>query len=127
MTYNCATATFSGKVARIAPTNSSYQGDADKRSWIIWLEVQLKKNRTPVLVRFNTTQAPIPWLINAGRIFVGFEMTVMGQLTSVSIPTQHTDSKQVIHLANAFVPGDDLYYERNTSYTSSASRELAAL
>ena len=123
MTLNLATATFCGKIARIAPANSNYQGHTDEQPWKIWLEVQLQKNKQPVLVHFVTKQAKIPYLINCGRIFVGFEMTVMGQLTSVSIPTQHTDGKQVIHLTKPIIPDEDIYYERTTSYVSSAGRE----
>ena len=123
MTFNLATATFCGKVARIAPANSKSKAPVDEQSWKIWLEVQLQKDKQPVLVHFTTKQEKIPYLINCGRIFVGFEMSVLGQITSISIPTQHTDGKQVIHLSKPIIPDENIYYERTTSYVSSAARE----
>ena len=39
---NLATATFSGKIARISPANSKSTGEVADRPWIIWLEVELQ-------------------------------------------------------------------------------------
>ena len=117
---NLATATFSGKIARISPVNSKYTGEVADRPWIIWLEVELQQDKKPVLVRFQTKQKPLPYLISEGRIFVEQEFTVMGQLSSISIPTTHSDSKMVIHLKNVSIPDNYIWYSRVTSYHSTA-------
>ena len=114
-----ASLTISGKVSRIAYANKN-DPDSDTRSWIIWLESQLKPKTDPVLVRFTTNQKPVPWLLANNRIYPGFEMTITGSVSSVSIPTQHTEGKVVIHVPNATVClSDTLYYERTVTYKPS--------
>ena len=124
MSLNLATATFSGKVARIAPTNSKYEGNENDRRWYIWLEVSLAKDKLPIMVKFSTIQQPLPYLIAHGRIYEGFEMSVMGNITNLGLPSRHTDGKQVIFLTNAIVPVDDIYFEQNTTYTITKDRSV---
>ena len=119
---NLASATFSGKIARIAPSSSKYVGEPADRPWIIWLEVELKKNSTPVLIRFVTKQKPIPYLISEGRIYEGFELTVMGSLSSVSIPTMHNGKKICLYLSEPTIPiTENLFYKRTTTYVPTDS------
>ena len=122
MNYSLATATFCGKINRISPKNSK-DPDYDDRNWIIWLEVAIGKSN--VLVKFYTNQKPIPWLISQGRIKVGDELSVLGELTSLNFPTSFTDGKPVVHLSGAYVPPTYLYYDKTTTFVSNIVEDLA--
>jgi len=110
------TVTFEGTVYKIFPQSNKPDQDVNTRTWSIVLETQPTLDGPSLRIHFWTKQDKIPYLIAAGRIGRGFNLTVTGTITGITAGNSHNEMRDNINLSNVVIADQSIYFQSDTTY-----------